>query len=234
MSTSRHFLLAPSLARLIQKERGGERVSEGYFPGQPDRTAYVEVDRRGDRLILITNGPDGPVEERAEVPLAHAAALLDVAATVVEYFRIEIAVGSRPVQVRRVIGPGSMDLIAVVFEGAEEAYGFDPPPWFGPEVTAVPDYWTQNIALTGLPEPVEVPLSDMSLMSLLDTLENRAPSARSEGSSGKTTKETPQQRKQPPAAETAAYAPVGQEATIEEAEESLIRELARSLRPQRG
>jgi len=234
MSTSRHFLLAPSLARLIQRERGGERVTEGYFPRQADRTAYVEVDRRGGRLTLITDGADGPVEERAEVPLAHAAALLDVAVAVVEYFRIEIAVGSRSAQVRRIISPGSLDLATIVFEGAGEAYGFEPPPWFGPEVTAVPNYWTQNIALSGLPDPVEVPLSDMALMSLLDTLEHRVPTARAPGAAGKTAKVTQPQRSQPPAAETAAYAADGQEATIKDVEESLIRELARSLRPQRG
>jgi hypothetical protein len=32
MTVLRQFISAPSLARLIQKERGGERVLEGYFP----------------------------------------------------------------------------------------------------------------------------------------------------------------------------------------------------------
>jgi hypothetical protein len=35
MTILRQFIIAPSLARLIQKERGGERVLEGYFPDQP-------------------------------------------------------------------------------------------------------------------------------------------------------------------------------------------------------
>ena len=35
MPITRCFLLASSLARLIEKERGGHRVTEGYFPDQP-------------------------------------------------------------------------------------------------------------------------------------------------------------------------------------------------------
>ena len=37
----RLFIIAPSLARLILKERGGEHVQEGYFSGQPQRGASV-------------------------------------------------------------------------------------------------------------------------------------------------------------------------------------------------
>lgn len=231
MSTSRHFLLAPSLARLIQKERGSERVSEGYFPQQPDRTAHVELDERGGRLILVTDGADGPLEERAEVPLAHAAALLDVTVAAIEYFRIKIAVGSRPVEIKRIVNPGPLDLVAIAFEDAEEAYGFEPPLWFGPEVTAVPNYWTHTIAMAGLPNSVEVPLSNAALMSLLDTLENRSPAPRPQVRSRE--KVALQQLAHPPAVEPAPYSPVGYETTIKDVEESLVRELARSLRPRR-
>jgi hypothetical protein len=35
MPMQRLFIIAPSLARLTQKARGGERVQEGYFPDQP-------------------------------------------------------------------------------------------------------------------------------------------------------------------------------------------------------
>ena len=234
MIISRHFLLAPSLARLIQKERGGERVSEGYFPGPPERLACVELDGRGGRLILVTEAADGPREERAEVPLAHAAALLDVTAAVVEYFRIELVVDGWPVQVRRLVHPGLLDLAAVAFEDAAAARAFEPPPWFGPEVTAAPRYRSRTVAVSGVPDPVEVALSDAMLASLLDTLESRA--VRAGGAAAR------------PPVRSSAGAPVGgpvrpapasqeaalEEATIEDVEESLIRELARSLRPQRS
>ena len=233
MSTSRHFLLAPSLARLIQRERGGERIREGYFAQQTDRIAYVELDGRAGRLVLITDEADGPVEERAEVPLAHAAALLDVTVAAVEYFRIEMAVGSRAIHVRRIVSPGPLDLVTVAFDDAEEAHMFEPLPWFGPEVTAVSRYWTHTIALAGMPDPVEVPLSDAVLMSLLDTLENRAPLARVPARSATVTKAASKPPARPSAAESESYAPATQETTIKDVEESLIRELARSLRPQR-
>jgi hypothetical protein len=34
MSNTRRFLLAPSLARLIEKEWGGHRIRQGYFAEQ--------------------------------------------------------------------------------------------------------------------------------------------------------------------------------------------------------
>ena len=37
MAILRLFIIALSVARLIRKERGGERVLEGYFPDQPHR-----------------------------------------------------------------------------------------------------------------------------------------------------------------------------------------------------
>ena len=48
----RLFIIAPSLARLIQKERGGERVLEGYFPDQPHRRTDVQVEETRSSLIL--------------------------------------------------------------------------------------------------------------------------------------------------------------------------------------
>ena len=41
MPMQRLFIIAPPLARLIRKERRGERVLEGYFPDQPQRRTYI-------------------------------------------------------------------------------------------------------------------------------------------------------------------------------------------------
>ena len=40
----RLFQIAPSLARLTQKARGGEHVQEGYFLGQPHWSTFVQVE----------------------------------------------------------------------------------------------------------------------------------------------------------------------------------------------
>jgi hypothetical protein len=52
MTILHQFIIAPSLARLIRKERGGERVLEGYFPDQPQRRTYVQVEETRSSLIL--------------------------------------------------------------------------------------------------------------------------------------------------------------------------------------
>jgi hypothetical protein len=75
MTILRQFIIAPSLARLIRKERGGERVLEGYFPDQPHRGTYVQVEETRSSLILEAGESAAP-DEQADVPLAHAQALL--------------------------------------------------------------------------------------------------------------------------------------------------------------
>jgi hypothetical protein len=52
MTMLRQFLIAPSLARLIQRERGGERVVEGYFPDRPHHSISVQVEEDRSSLIL--------------------------------------------------------------------------------------------------------------------------------------------------------------------------------------
>jgi hypothetical protein len=62
MSITRRFLLAPSLARLIEKERGSHHVREGYFPEQSERSISVRVEEGTGTLILVTHGSRGPTE----------------------------------------------------------------------------------------------------------------------------------------------------------------------------
>ena len=63
MPAHRLFRIAPSLARLIQKERGGERVLEGYFPDQPHRGTYVQVKETRSSLILEAGERAAPDEQ---------------------------------------------------------------------------------------------------------------------------------------------------------------------------
>jgi hypothetical protein len=58
MSTTRRFLLASSLARLIEKERGGHRVIEGYFPIHADRSSYVQVHGNIGQVDLLHANAD--------------------------------------------------------------------------------------------------------------------------------------------------------------------------------
>jgi CYTH domain-containing protein len=229
MNTTRRFLLASSLARLIEKERGGHRVTEGHFPDRSDRSTYVRVEEGAASLILVTHGPGAPVEEATELPRAHAEALLDLAAGGVDYLRINLSIGMGEARVSRFIAPGPLDLISVEFEQDEPARIFHPLPWFGPEVTAEPGFQTRSIALIGLASVPEVELTDTALNSLLNTLDNRAASRRPRTLA----KEHAAPRLPVPSAR-AEPAPSAESEDAEDLgiEDSVIRELARSLRPQ--
>jgi CYTH domain-containing protein len=218
MRITRRFLLASSLARLLEQERGGRHILEGYFPDRHARSLHVRVEEGIGSLILVTAGPGEPVEAAAALPLAQAEALLDLAASGLAYQRIDLDLGTGTAAVSRIMAPGVLDLITISFELEEEARAFEPPSWFGPEVTADPSYRSRSLALAGLPAAPEVELTDGALNSLLDTLEDGSTSSRV-----------------PAAATTPADpSPVMDREEDEHdlgIEDSVIRELARSLRP---
>jgi hypothetical protein len=84
-----------------------------------------------------------------------------------------LSIGDRVALIDQVIRPRALHLVTVEFDNAEEARGFAPLPWFGPEVTADSRFSYQALALRGISETRDVLLSDAALDSLLDTLENR-------------------------------------------------------------
>ena len=105
MSVTRRFLLASSLARLIEKERGGHTVRQGYFPGRSGRSPHVHLEGSTGRLILVPDRANGAVEDVADIPHSHAEALLDVAAGRIEYVSIGLDLGSCTAAVHRFITP---------------------------------------------------------------------------------------------------------------------------------
>jgi hypothetical protein len=167
----RLFVIAPSVARLIRQERGGERVIEGYFPDQPQRRTYVQIGETGSSLILETGGDRVP-EERADLPPAHAHTLLAVSHGQVEYLRTRLSIGSHEIQALHVVRPAPLDLV-VVATTPENGQDLPPLPWFGPEVSAEPSYQRRRLALDGAPNTSEVDVTNAALNSLLDLLEDR-------------------------------------------------------------
>jgi CYTH domain-containing protein len=174
MSTVRRFLVAPSLVRLIRKERGGARITEGHFAPQGGRSSFVRVDGQQCQLVLLNKGPDGvPVEERTDVPRAHGDALLDVCPGKAAYDRTTLTIGGREIAIDRYVTPGSLDLVSVAFDNDGEAAGFQAPSWFGREVSAEPAFERQSLAIQGVPAQEEVPLSNAALDAVLDLIEPR-------------------------------------------------------------
>ena len=150
MTVRRRFLLTPSFARLIRRERGGLRHVEGFFPEQRDRSSWVRLEEEKGLLILKTAGPHGEVEDQTEIPVSHAQALLAVCAGEVDYTRTALPIGEGHALVDEIVRPRVLHLVTVEFTSDAEASGFRPLEWFGPEVTADPRYTNQSIALRGL------------------------------------------------------------------------------------
>lgn len=175
MTVRRRFLLTPSFARLIRRERGGLRHVEGFFPEQRDRSSWVRLEEERGLLILKTASPHGEVEDETEIPVGHAHALLEVCAGEVDYTRAALPIGEGYALVDEIIRPRALHLVTVEFASDGEARGFRPLEWFGPEVTADPRYTNQAIALRGLDEAPQIALSDAALNSLIDTLEGHFP-----------------------------------------------------------
>ena len=172
----RRFLIAPALARLSRKEQGVVgRIVEGYFPARPNRDHFVSIEPGHAYLVLAPAQDGAGQEERTEVPRFQADALLSVCAGNVgfECTIVQLQSGKQAL-LQRFISPGSLDLLSVEFEEGEDADGFVPPVWFGPEVTQNAAYHRGSLARVGLPAPEELPLSNTVLNEFLDTLEEGA------------------------------------------------------------
>jgi CYTH domain-containing protein len=175
MKTERVFLIAPSLVRLILRERiVSKPVVEGYLGPAGERTHFIRLEPSGCNLVLQSAGPEGISEQRTKVPSAQAEALLDVCAGKVGYRRTHVRIGPGEALLDRFEEPGGLDLVIVEFEHPSEAQAFPVPGWFGPEVTQDSSYQKARIALAGLPEPQDVEVTNASVIALVETLEAAA------------------------------------------------------------
>lgn len=202
MSVVRRFLVAPSLVRLLRKERGGSRVTEGYFAPQAGRTSFVRLQGTNCFLVLMTGSEGAMAEERTEVPRAHGDALLDVCQGRAVYERTTVSLGgSVEALVDRYVRPSGLDIVSLVFSDASAAQGFTPPVWFGAEVTTDKAYDGQSIAITGVPTPGDIPLSNAALDAVLDLIEPRFGSNRPPFTPSKPVsppRDTPERPPEPP------------------------------------
>jgi CYTH domain-containing protein len=227
----RQFLIAPSLARLIQRERGGERVVEGYFSGRPHHSIHVQVKEDRSSLILSSHGIEGSPEESAGIPTSQAQALLAVAPGQLAYVRTSLLLGSHQIHLQQMTEPGPLCLLSVEIP-QQETEEFQPLSWFGPEVSGERAYLRRQIALDGLPQAPEVELTEGALNSVLDLVEN--------GTTGPLAAQTVASdelgTRLPTAASSSGPAPASDDdPDIDDLslENDVIRELARSLQPQR-
>lgn len=223
MSTTRVFLLASAPARLIEKERGGRLVRQGFFPEGPGRSTHVQVTDDASYLILISHASTSLLAAPAEISRPQAEALLELTSGQTEYLSIPITVGSHSASIHRFLNPAPLDLISIVFKQDKAARKFQPPVWFGPEVTSEPSYQVRSLALAGRPSTPEFEVTNEAVHSLLDVLDDRAGEPQPQLSRVAHTPETSEPTLNPEAE---------QELDRLNIEDSVIRELARSLQPQ--
>ena len=175
--TERRFLIALSLARLIEREQGpARRVVEGFFPREENRVHFVRVEGDTAKLVLMTRTGGGEWQtEAVDVPQSHAEALMEVSSGHVAYDRFVVPVAEdRSAILDRLVEPEPFDLLTAAFETREDAERFETPPWFGREVTADAELTTASIALGAKPFSDEE-VSERALNALLDAFEGRYP-----------------------------------------------------------
>jgi CYTH domain-containing protein len=172
MAVVRRFLIASALTRLIRKERGSERVLEGYFAPQGERQSRVRIEKGQAYLVLTSlDGSAGSPENWTDVPRSHAEALMEVCPGAVTFERSRLRMSAHEALLDRFMKPGLLDLVSVEFATQSDADAFAPPAWFGAEVTGDNAYTNQTIALSGLPHAPEAPLTNAALESVLDLIE---------------------------------------------------------------
>jgi CYTH domain-containing protein len=177
MDIIRKFRVSPALARLLHKFGHPTRIIEGHFATEPESISYVRLEGDQCDLVLVHRGGGEPLEERTRVPAKQGHILLDVCAGRIDLDRVHFPFNGRRIALDRLIQPKLLDLASVTFESHEDAAAFQPPVWFGEEVTGNDAFSAHELALRGVPELEEVELSNAALNSILDELERSARSA---------------------------------------------------------
>jgi CYTH domain-containing protein len=172
MAVERRFLLASSLARLLQRESGPPtRIIEGHFTPHLDRRQLVRIEQHRALLVLFSQAGEGPVtEDQVEIPRPHAEALIDAAAGIVVLDRTPVRLGAAISGVLdRFVRPGGVDRVTINIHSDPRA--FAPPLWAGTDVTGDPSYETSGLALIGIPPLRELEVSNAAVEALLNVLD---------------------------------------------------------------
>ncbi len=153
--TERRFLIEdPDDARSRATE--DEPIEQGYVAIDPDGTE-VRVRQRGDTTVLTVKS--GPGESRFERELGISAEdfaqLFELTARRrVRKRRHTIEAGELRYEIDVFEGDlEGLALVEVEFGSEAEAAAFEPPDWFGRELTGMDEYANVNLARDGLPEP---------------------------------------------------------------------------------
>ena len=172
MSLIRRFLIAPSLSRLIRKERGSSKRTEGYFAPQAASVSFVSMEGAVCHLVLATaDEKERTTEQHTEVPGAHGNALLDVCNGKISYERTTLPVADKDALIDRYLVPAGLDVVSVAFDDIASARAFSPPVWFGDEVSSEAAFEPASVAIGGPPPRRETMPSNAALDAVLDLVD---------------------------------------------------------------
>ena len=174
MKIERLFRVAPSIVRMILKERlTATYVVEGYLRSTPERAQLVRLEPSGCHLLLQRFGDQERTEERTKLPTEQAEALLDVSGGRVGYSRTLVRVDNeRDANLDRFEQPAGLDLVTVEFDDERQAADFSVPAWFGPEVTNEDHFRKSTLAAAGAPTFEEVEVNNAAVIALVEALES--------------------------------------------------------------
>src|SRR5918912_1062462 len=114
--TTRRFLISASLARLLRLHLGSTRGAHGYFPPQPDRIHFIDLEPGRWEMVIVPveNDSHGP-EERLAITRRHAEALLDLCAAKLCYEQTWVLIDDgREVRLDHFIaGSGTVDVLTL-------------------------------------------------------------------------------------------------------------------------
>lgn len=131
----------------------GVRLRQGYLA--LDGEVQVRLRLSGSGALLTVKAGTGLSRTEVEVPLDGAAAEAlwpHTEGRRVEKVRHRLPVGGHTVDVDVYEGPlGGLCTAEVEFASTEEAAGFEPPPWFGRDVTGEAGWDNASLALHGRP-----------------------------------------------------------------------------------
>jgi len=130
-------------------------IDQGYLTASSDGTE-VRLRRKGGRLCMTVKQGQGLSRLETEIALSgeqFEALWPHTEGRRVTKHRHEIPCGPHTIELDVFHGPLEGLLIAEVeFESIEQSEGFEPPAWFGEEVTEDARYQNRNLALHGRPK----------------------------------------------------------------------------------
>jgi len=152
MEIERKFLVAGDVPSASAEP---VEIEQGYLAVARDGGAEVRLRRKGDATVLTVKRGEGRTRAEEEVPIdeeGFAALWPMTEGRRLEKTRFVIADDGLEIELDVFGGElEGLQIAEVEFPDERTADAFEPPDWFGAEVTGKPDYLNESLATDGAP-----------------------------------------------------------------------------------